>query len=128
MHLIWPDRRYGTWEVRYRRSEDGGDTWGEVRRLTFINAPHSWATHCKTYAHGSRVHLAWADSPEGVDQPYSAHYMTSPDCGLTWGPPERLTYPSDGPCWAAGVGGADTWALVSLGLPDSLSYRQRELT
>ncbi len=108
-------------------SEDHGATWGETRRLTFINAPHSWATHCKTYAYGSRVHLAWADSPEGSDQPHSAYYMTSPDCGLTWEAPERLTHPTDGPCWAAGVAGTDSYAVVSLAPEDTLHYRRRDL-
>ncbi|UCH09372.1 MAG: exo-alpha-sialidase, partial [Fidelibacterota bacterium] len=45
-------------------SDDHGQTWNEPERLTFINAPNSWATHPKSYACGNRIHLVWTDSPE----------------------------------------------------------------
>ncbi len=108
-------------------SQDKGETWAEPKRLTFVNVPRSWATHAKSYACGARVHLAWTDSPEGPDRPHSVYYMTSSDCGLTWGPPERLTEPSDGACWAAGVAGTESYAVVSIAKSGALHCRRREL-
>lgn len=110
-------------------SEDAGATWGPTRRLTFTGTPHSHATHSKSYAYGSRVHLAWADAPPGQDwQGLAAYYMTSPDCGLSWSEPERLTDPGkDGPSYADGVVGKDDWALVSCSPGEGLWYRRREL-
>ena len=107
-------------------SDDNGRTWKPSRRITSINAPKEWATHPKTYACGSRIHLAWADSPEGVHHPHAAYCMTSPDGGATWQPPERLTAPSDGAAWAAAVAGTEAYAIAIIQLGDTLLYRRRE--
>ncbi|MBI3875080.1 MAG: exo-alpha-sialidase, partial [Verrucomicrobia bacterium] len=44
------------------RSADNGQTWGAKQRITFVNAPNGWATHSKSWAYGSTVHLAWTDA------------------------------------------------------------------
>jgi hypothetical protein len=108
-------------------SDDNGRTWKPSRRITSINAPNEWATHSKAYACGSRIHLAWADSPEGVHHPHAAYYMTSPDGGVTWEPPERLTAPSDGAAWAQAVAGTESYAVAVISLGDTLHYRRREM-
>jgi len=109
-------------------STDHGKTWPAAQRLTTINAPHGWATHPKTYACGSRVHLAWTDAPEGPDQPRAAYYMTSRDGGVTWEEPERLTQQSDGESWVEGVGGTQTYAVVLVRRTDTLEYCRRDTT
>jgi len=93
-------------------SSDDGETWTEPRRLTFVNAPHGFATHCKAYACGARIHLAWQDAPEGDGHPRATYYMTSPDGGLTWDAPVRLTAPTDGESGAEAVAGTESYALV----------------
>src|SRR5437899_1727804 len=49
-------------------STDNGETWSKPQRITFINAPSGWATHSKSYAYGSTIHLAWTDGPNGPNQ------------------------------------------------------------
>lgn len=106
-------------------SRDNGGTWGKPQRITYVNAPGGFATHPKAYACGARVHLVWTDSPEGIGRPSAAYYMTSPDGGLTWGEPERLTSASDGECGGAAVGGTESYAIVLIGISDTLCYRRR---
>lgn len=188
VHVAWFDRRDSTrqwdWEVYYKRSTDGGATWGPdvrmtrtpthtrhpqivatdqgvvcciwedgqvfdgakwsgdpalyasvstdhgkswkaPRRITSINAPHGWATHAKAYSSGRTAYLAWTDAPEGPDRPRAAYYMTSPDGGVTWQEPERLTDASEGEWWAAGVAGADSYAVAVMNDSNALSYQVR---
>ena len=105
-------------------SADNGQTWDAPRRITFVNAPHGWATHAKAFALGSRIHLAWTDAPDGTQESRAAYYMTSRDGGLTWGTPERLTSPSDGETWAQAVTGTESYAIVVVSRSDRLSYRR----
>jgi hypothetical protein len=97
-----------------RVSDDSGLTWSRARRITSVNAPNGWATHAKTHACASRVHLAWTDAPDGQGAPRAGYYMTSPDGGATWGAPERLTPASAGNCGVEGVGGGEAYAVVSI--------------
>ena len=108
-------------------SKDNGKIWTKPQRITFINAPNGWATHAKSYAHGSRVHLAWTDAPEGTNRAQAAYYMTSPDGGLTWGNPERLTLASDGNWLASAVGGTESYVIELMGKSDILYYRRRDI-
>lgn len=107
-----------------RVSDDGGDTWSDCQRLTFINAPDGWATHAKSHACGSRIDLAWTDAPEGRDGPRAAYYMASTDGGGHWGPPERLTSAADGNCQAEAVGGGSSAAMVVIARAGELYYRR----
>ena len=108
-------------------SKDDGATWGEPRRITEVNAPNGWATHAKMCASGSTIHLAWTDAPDGQDRPRAAFYMNSPDGGLTWGAPERLTSAADGECWAEAVGGTESYAVVLIRKDDKPYWRRRDL-
>ena len=108
-------------------SKDNGETWTKPQRITFINAPNGWATHAKSYAYGSRIHLAWTDAPEGTNHPHAAYYMTSPDGGLTWENPERLTLASDGSWWASAVGGTGAYVVELMRTSDIIYYRRRDV-
>jgi Neuraminidase (sialidase) len=108
-----------------RVSHDNGETWSEPKRITSVNAPNGWATHAKTHACGSRVHLAWTDAPDGQDAPRAGYYMASPDGGTTWDAPERLTMASDGTCGVEGVGGGEAYAVVSIARSGRLYCRRR---
>jgi len=37
IHVVWEDHRDGVWQIYYRNSPNGGETWGEEKRLTFTN-------------------------------------------------------------------------------------------
>ncbi len=108
-------------------SQDGGGTWGETRRLTVSPMEQGRATHSKSYACGSRLHLAWADSRTGASGRLVPFYMSSPDCGLTWTEPEQLLEPAAEDRYPAGVVGTDAYALVTFGAGDTLYYLRRDL-
>jgi Neuraminidase (sialidase) len=109
-------------------SEDSGQTWKPAKRITAVDAPHSWGTHSKSYLCGSRIHLAWTDAPDGRDHAMAAYYMTSPDGGLTWSAPQRLTTAQDGECWAQSVAGTDKYAITVISRADTLQYRRCDLS
>jgi hypothetical protein len=132
--LIWEDgqvfdgKKWGGDAALYAAvSDDNGRTWRPARRITAVNAPHEWATHSMAYACGSRIHLAWTDSPEGLGHPQAAYYMTSADGGLTWGDPERLTAASDGAVWAGPAAGTDSYVVAIISKGDTLFHRRRAI-
>jgi len=96
LHLIWPDRRHaGKWEVYYKRSTDGGATWGKDIRLS-PSSGH--ARHPQILAVGDgQVCLIWEDGQvwEG-GQKWSGdgamYAAVSQDNGQTWAEPQRLTF------------------------------------
>ena len=108
-------------------SSDNGRTWGATRRITHVSAPNGWATHAKSYACGSRVYLAWTDAPEGIANPRAAYFMSSPDGGVTWSAPERLTQASEGACWAGAVAGTQSCAIAVVARDDTLRCCRREI-
>jgi hypothetical protein len=56
LHLVWPDsRNRGLWEPYYKRSTDGGKTWGEDIRLS----PGTDLFRLGTAVSGSCVHVVW---------------------------------------------------------------------
>jgi hypothetical protein len=87
VHVLWEDERDGNGEIYYRRSTDGGISWGLETRIT-NNAAGSWDPSVSLY--GSVVHVAWMDSRAGGG--YEVYYKRSDDEGLTWGEDTRLTY------------------------------------
>jgi type IX secretion system substrate protein len=85
VHVVWYDTRDGNAEIYYKRSPDGGVSWGTDTRLT-TNAAGSF--HPSVTASGSNVHLAWYDERDGNREVY---YKSSPDAGISWGTDARLT-------------------------------------
>jgi hypothetical protein len=85
VHTVWYDNRDGNDEIYYKRSTDGGLTWGEDTRLT-NNASES--SYPSIAVSGSIVHVVWHDTRDGN---YEIYYKRSTDEGLTWGPDTRLT-------------------------------------
>jgi hypothetical protein len=73
------------WEIYYRRSTDGGATWGETIRLT----NSAGLSHRPSVAiAGNNVHLVWWDDRDGNNEVYYKH---SADGGVSWGEDVRLT-------------------------------------
>jgi hypothetical protein len=85
IHIAWHDGRDGNEEVYYKRSTDGGATWGADTRLTNVAE-----SSCNTAiaVSGTIVHIAWMDKRSGKWQIY---YIRSSDSGVNWGTEARLT-------------------------------------
>jgi hypothetical protein len=86
IHVTWVDTRDGgNWEIYYKRSTDGGSTWGADTRLT--NAAGS-SQDPSVAVSSNNVHVAWFDDRDGNLEIY---YKRSTDGGATWGADTRLT-------------------------------------
>jgi len=85
VHVVWFDDRDGNQEIYYKRSTDGGSTWGEDVRLTSASF---YSEYPVTAASGQLVHVAWSDNRDGN---YEAYYKRSTDGGATWLPDVRLS-------------------------------------
>lgn len=74
------------WEIYYKRSADGGVTWGPDVRLT--RAPGMSARPSLAVASDGSLHVVWFDGRDGQSEVY---YKESRDAGLSWQPDKRLT-------------------------------------
>jgi len=87
VHVAWSDYTPGNPEIYYKKSGDGGLTWGAVKRLTWTSGD-SFAPAIGTDS-GNAVHVVWYDSTSGGNEIF---YRKSPDGGSTWGTAKRLTW------------------------------------
>jgi hypothetical protein len=86
VHAVWDDARNGTErEIYYKRSTDGGISWGADTRLTNDPASSQLSTVAVS---GNVVYVMWYDLRNGAGEIY---YKRSTDAGLTWGDDIRLT-------------------------------------
>ncbi|MEO6695439.1 MAG: sialidase family protein, partial [Ignavibacteria bacterium] len=85
VHAVWYDLRDGNREIYYKRSADGGLSWGADTRLT-NNPANSW--YPSISVSGLVVHIVWQDNRDGNEEIY---YKRSTDAGLSWGTDTRLT-------------------------------------
>lgn len=92
VHAVWYDNRDGNWEIFYKRSTDGGTSWGADTRLTNIDSANSEKPTIAV--NGSVVHVVWQDIRDGY---YSEiYYKRSTDGGINWTADIRLTNMSNG--------------------------------
>ena len=94
VHVVWNDDRDGNNETYYKRSTDGGATWGVDTRLT--NDP-AHGNLSSLFVAGAEVHVVWYDERDGNREIY---YKRSTDAGVSWGVDTRLTIdpaPSNNP-------------------------------
>ncbi|MCX6163119.1 MAG: exo-alpha-sialidase [Ignavibacteriae bacterium] len=87
VHVVWEYiyLNSGNWEIYYKRSTDGGLTWGANTRLTYAISD-SWLSSIAVI--GSFVHVVWMDKRDGNEEIY---YKRSTDGGINWGADTRLT-------------------------------------
>ncbi|MCX6841271.1 MAG: T9SS type A sorting domain-containing protein [candidate division WOR-3 bacterium] len=85
VHVVWYDDRDGNGETYYKRSIDGGETWGSDTRLTNCSGALRWP--CVAVA-GNAVHVVWCDDRDGNREVY---YKGSTDGGAIWSSDTRLT-------------------------------------
>lgn len=90
VHVVWHDLRNqlsndGNYEIYYKRSSDGGLTWGPDTRITNAFGPSS--NPSITFS-GSNMHIVWWESRDGNTEIY---YKRSTNEGESWGNDIRLT-------------------------------------
>ena len=85
VHIVWEDNRDGNYEIFYKRSTNGGLSWGADTRLTNNTAISEFPS---LYALGLNVNVVWVDKRDGNDEIYSKR---SSDGGINWGSDTRLT-------------------------------------
>ncbi len=89
VHVVWFDDRDGNQEIYYKRSTDGGISWGADvadTRLTNNSAPSSFPS---VSVSGSVVHVVWMDDRDGGNP--EIYYKRSTDGGESWEADTRLT-------------------------------------
>ena len=85
VHVIWQDNRNGNDEIYYKRSTDGGLTWGADLRMT--NNPFK-SSFPSAAIMGKTIFIVWSDLREGNAEIYG---LRSVDNGDTWSEDIRLT-------------------------------------
>jgi hypothetical protein len=93
VHVVWADQRDNgsTYQVYYKRSTDGGLTWGTDTKLTSIS---TGATDPCVVASGNTVHIAWG-AINADSENYDIYYQRSTDNGQTWGVAINLSNGAD---------------------------------
>jgi hypothetical protein len=89
VHVVWYDDTSGNDEIYYKRSADGGATWGGVQRLTSTTA-HSRRPVIAIDSSGN-IHVVWDDRKIGFPEIYYRH---STNQGASWSGVQRLTWTS----------------------------------
>jgi hypothetical protein len=90
IHIVWEDTRDGNSEIYYKRSSDGGLSWGTDIRLTnnpstsYTNYNYAWCIASS----GNVIHVVWWDFRDNNSEIY---YKRSADGGLNWGTDIRMT-------------------------------------
>ncbi len=87
LHVVWADNRNGSYEIYYKRSTDGGISWGTDTRLTTNN--NILSPGPSVAISGTTVHIVWWDTRNGGG--IEIYYKRSADEGVSWGPETRLT-------------------------------------
>ena len=86
IHLIWQDDSFGNYDLFYRKSTDGGMTFGARRRLTYTSGA-SQVPDIAVDQSGS-IYVVWQDPTPGNAEIFC---KKSPDGGNTWGTNRRLS-------------------------------------
>jgi len=86
VHVVWKEGRNGSgFEIYYKRSTDGGASWGPDTRLT--NDPGTTESPSISVA-GMNVSVVWHDTRDGNNEIY---HKSSSNGGTSWGADTRLT-------------------------------------
>jgi len=72
VHVVWYDTRDGNGEIYYKRSPDGGTSWGADTRLTNNSAS---SLRPSVAASGLKLHVVWTDARDGN---YDIYYKRNP--------------------------------------------------
>ena len=89
LHVVWQDFTPGNREIYYKRSTDGGASWGASKRLTWTSGESF--SPALAIDSGDAIHVVWYDDTSGE---YEVYYKRSEDGGTNWSSTERLTWTS----------------------------------
>ncbi len=99
IHVVWQDLTPGNWEIYYKNSTDGGNTWSWAKRLTWTSANSGRpAIAVDSF---NNIHIVFQDYTYGNAE---ILYKKSTDGGQTWTWAKRLT-------WSPG---ASKWAKIAI--------------
>ena len=106
VHVVWEDNRDIDWyDAYYKRSTDGGATWGGDIKLSTSGL----AFGPSVAATGDTVHVVWDGLPsETPGEPLEVYYARSTDGGVTWDSVTRLTNATEDYAWQPAVAAAGT--------------------
>ncbi len=106
VHLVWRAEQDGSSEIYYKRSLDGGVSWGPAIRLT--RAPGR-SENPSIAVSGDTVAVVWWDERTGVHQIW---HKRSDDGGISWQADAQVTHsPGGGAHCSLAVSGT-TWHVV----------------
>jgi hypothetical protein len=91
LHVAWYDDTPGNFEIYYKKSNDGGATWGASQRIAWT--PDESVAPDIIFQSPGNIHVVWEDYTPGNNEIY---YKKSSDLGTTWGKSQRLTWTSGG--------------------------------
>jgi len=89
LHLVWDDSYPGNYELLYKKSTDGGDTWTLSERLTWTSGDSRYPAIAAPSS--ENIYVFWSDGTPGNDEIY---LRKSTDGGATWSASKRLTWNS----------------------------------
>jgi len=103
LHLVWEDFTPGNYNVYYKKSTDGGDSWTSAKRLTWTAGDSSHPAIAVDSL--DKLHVVYDETAPGN---YEIYYRRSEDGGATWSTGKRLTW-TTGASWdaAAAVDSSD---------------------
>lgn len=90
IHVVWSDEVSGNREIYYKRSTNGGVTWGSSKRLTFN--PGNSIVPVIAIDSSDNIYLLWSD--DSKDSNYEIYLKKSTNGGATWSSFKRLTWNS----------------------------------
>jgi hypothetical protein len=87
LHITWQQQSSssGMFEIYYRRSTDGGNSWESARQL---NSDSSSAANPSIVASGNLVNIVWSDYRDANNEIYGRRSL---DGGVSWEEDIRLT-------------------------------------
>ncbi|MFH0847733.1 MAG: sialidase family protein [Chloroflexota bacterium] len=85
LYVVWRDNRDGKYEIYYKRSTDGGQSWSTDRKLTHGAGRSYWPVLAVS---NDLLHLLWCDDRSGTQALY---YAFSNDKGDSWSAEARLS-------------------------------------
>jgi len=85
VYVVWNDTSTGLREIYFRKSVDGGASWGNIKQLT-NNAGLSQLP--VVAAAGTKIYVAWCDYSPGNPEIY---FRKAANSGTTWQTAQRLT-------------------------------------
>jgi hypothetical protein len=92
VYVAWWGNGTGNFEVLFKASNDGGETFGE--RINLSNSTNGTSVDADVAADGNNVYVTYWDNRTGIVR---AYFRASTDGGQTFGPEVALTDPAHNP-------------------------------